>query len=174
MTHQDAWVSGRQHFLDFAGFKLTFKWGKIPPSTSRHVALLIRSGIRESLLSMGREHLGSILRTGILIMFYPKRTQSLKVIWVRYTLLNLWSKTRQKATLCFLPWFTPVDLEGRSTSLFHLWQKWRFQLTYKTFRSRAAIFRLRSSMAFISQFIRYARYCSLYGCYIPKGNTTFQ
>ena len=34
---------------------------------------------------------------------------------------------------CFLPGFTSVDREGRSTSHFHLWQRWRFQFPHHKF-----------------------------------------
>ena len=34
---------------------------------------------------------------------------------------------------CFLPGFTSVDREGRSTPHFHLWQTWRFQFPHHKF-----------------------------------------
>ena len=34
---------------------------------------------------------------------------------------------------CFIPGFTSVDREGRSTSHFHLWQTWRFQFPHHKF-----------------------------------------
>ena len=44
-------------------------------------------------------HLGSISQIGTSIMFCPYATQSLRITWVKYILLNLRPKTRQKATL---------------------------------------------------------------------------
>ena len=69
----------------------------------------------------------------------------------------------------FIPGFTSVDREGRSTSHFHLWQTWRFQfhITNVPFLSS----NIPTSPAygvFISQLIRYARACSSYGCFILR------
>ena len=53
-----------------------------------------------------------------------------------------------KQHFCFIPRFTSVDREGRSTSHFHLWQTWRFEFQhYKFSVLGVAIFKPRPPMA---------------------------
>ena len=56
--------------------------------------------------------------------------------------------TTESNTSAFLPGFTSVDREGRSTSHFHLWQTWRFQFPHHKFSVPwVAIFQPRPPMA---------------------------
>ena len=64
---------------------------------------------------------------------------------------------------CFLPGFTSVDREGRSTSYFHLWKRddLNFQITKFPFLS-SNIPASPAYVLFISQLIRCSRACSSY------------
>ena len=71
---------------------------------------------------------------------------------------------------CFIPGFTSVDREGRSTSHTSIYDKrddFNFHITNFPFLSS----NIPTSPAygvFISQLIRYARACSSYGCFILR------
>ena len=70
---------------------------------------------------------------------------------------------------CFLPGFTSVDQEGRSTSHFHLSQTLRFQFPdHKISVPDSNIPTLPAYGVFISQLIRYARACSSNECFILR------
>ena len=73
--------------------------------------------------------------------------------------------------LSFFPKFTTVDLEGWSTSHFHLRQTRWFQFPYHklSFLSTSSyIPSLQAYGVFISQLIRFARDCSSYECFILR------
>ena len=70
-------------------------------------------------------HLSSASHTGTSIIFCQETAKSLRITWARCILLNLTSKTRQRATLLLFIWIS-VDREGRLTSHFHLWQTRRY------------------------------------------------
>ena len=78
--------------------------------------------------------------------------------------------TTEGQHFCFLPRFTFVDREGRSTSYFHLSTNVTISISIsQIFRSWVAIYQLSPSYGvFISQLMRYARACSLYECFSLK------
>ena len=70
---------------------------------------------------------------------------------------------------CFLPWFTPVDWEGWSTSIYDKRDDFNFHITNFPFLS-SNIPSLPAYGDFIPQPVRYARACSLYTyeCFILR------
>ena len=133
--HQDARVSIWQHFrgLRRKGFRTDNRHShghKLCPSTSRHISVLIRSGIHMlcpcSRLVGNGWHLSSTPHTDTSMTYCPLITLTLKIISVRCIPLNLISKTRRRAALLLLTWIYSCQSVGRSTSHFHLRQAWRF------------------------------------------------
>ena len=74
-----------------------------------------------------------------------------------------------KQHFCLLPRFTPVHREERSTSNFHVWQTWRFQLLsvlelqYSIFTRLWNVFFLSCSL-----YVWYVRTCSSYRSFILR------
>ena len=121
---------------------------------------------RVILLSVGKKHhLGSISLKGTSMMYCPYTTQTLNMI-LPYVSCWTWDQRHDREQLfhfCLLPRCTIVEMEGRSTSHFHLWQTWqydfKFHITNFPFLS-SSIPSAPVNGVFISQVLRYARVCS--------------
>ena len=88
---------------------------KLCPSPSRHISVLIRSGIHTVLCSQpvgNGWHLSSILHIDTPLTCCPLITLTLKIISVRCIPLNLRSKTRRRATLLPPTWIYSCQSVG--------------------------------------------------------------
>ena len=133
---EHARVSSRQHFrgLRGKGFPTDSRHSdghKLCPSPSRHISVLIRSGIHTVFAFNWKEknlHLSSTSHTDTSMTYCQSITQILRIIWVRCIPLSLRSKTQRRATpllptcrtrvtvSCELPFTTNVTI---STSIYH-------------------------------------------------------
>ena len=99
-------------------------------------------------------------------------TQIFRIIWVRCIPLSLISKTRRRATPLLLTWI--YSCRSRVTVSCELPFTTNVTISTsisQTFRSWVAIFHLRQHMVFLSHihtYIRYARVCSSYECFIQR------
>ena len=125
-------------FVVFAGkvFKADSRYSngnKLCPSSSRHISLLVWSGIYTVFALNRVETVGVSVQFHIQVhrwCFVHKQPR----IWeLPGPDVSRWTRDQRhdrEQHFCFLPGFTSVDREGRSTSHFHLWQTWRFQFPH--------------------------------------------
>ena len=119
----------------------------------------------QSLLSTGKEQLASRFN---LTYRYIDDVLSIKTEIENFhgPDLSCWTSDQghyREHHFCFVLRFTTVDLEGWSTSHFHLRQTRWFQFSH---HKRSVLPSSPAYGVFISQLIRYARACSSYKCFI--------
>ena len=135
------WVSGRQNFRGFCGKGFpSDSWysngNKLCPSSSRHISLLIWSRIY-TVFALNREEI-----VGVSVQFHIQVHRWCFVhkqprVWeLPGPDVSRWTRDQRhdrEQHFWFLPGFSSVDREGRSTSHFHLWQTWRFKFPHHKF-----------------------------------------
>ena len=144
---------------------------KLCLSSSRHISLLIWRRIYTVFALNREENVGVSVQFHIQVhrwCFVHKEPRVWELPGPNIP-LNSRSKTRQRATLCFLPGFTSVDREVRSlhTSISDKCDDFSFHIIKFLFMSS----NIPTSPAygvFMSHLIRYARACSSYGCFILR------
>ena len=79
---------------------------KLCPSSSRHISVLIRSGIHTVFALNWKEKIASQFNftSDTSMTYYQSITQILRIIWVRFIPLSLRSKTRRRATPLLPTW----------------------------------------------------------------------
>ena len=142
------------------------------PSSNRHISLLIWGRIYTVFALNRVETVCISVQFQIQVhrwCFVHKQPRVFELPWPD---VSRWTRDQRHdrgQRFCFLPGFTSVDREGRSTSHFHLWQTCRFQFPHHTFPFLSS--NIPTSPAYgvlISQLIRYAWACSSYGCFILR------
>ena len=84
---------------------------KLCPSPSRHISILVRSGIH-TVLAIGKTVSISVQLHDTSTTFCPSITQTLRIISVRCIPLSLRSKTRRIATLLLPTWICSCQSVG--------------------------------------------------------------
>ena len=173
--HQDAWVSGRQHFRGFCGkgFPADSRYSngsKLCPSSSRYISLLIWSRIY-TVFALNREE-----TVGVSVQFHIQVHRWCFVhkqqVWeLPGPYVSRWTRDQRhdrEQNFCFIPGFTSVDRDGQlHSSIYDKRDDFNFHITNFPFLSS----NIPTSPAygvFISQLILYARACSSYGCFILR------
>ena len=166
--NQDAGVSCRQHFHGVGGKGFpadTSNGNKLCPSSGRHISLLIWSRTY-SICSQPTGNSWISVQFHISIHRWCFVHKQPRVWELPGPDVSDWTwdqRHDREQHFCSLP--GSVDWKGRSTSYFHSWQTWRFQIIH----SWLAIYQLRPAYGvFISQLIRYARAWYSYGCFILR------
>ena len=127
---------------------------KLCPSPSRHISILIRSGVHTVLaLRPVRSgwHLSSTSHIDTSTTFCPLITQTLRIISVRCIPPSLRSKTRRRATLLLPTWICSCQLVGTVNFILPFTTNVTISISIlQTFRSWVATSHLRQPMAFLS------------------------
>ena len=141
--HQDAWVSGGQHFRGFCGkgFPADSRYSNgnnLCPSSSRHISVLIWSRIHTIFALNREETVGVLVQFHIQVhrwCFVHKQPRVWELPAPDVSRCTRDERHDKEQHFCFLHGFTSVDQGGggRSTSHFHLWQTWRFQFPQHKF-----------------------------------------
>ena len=124
------------HFRGFCGKgfptdSLYSNGNNLCPSSSRHISLLIWSRIYTVFALNREETVGVSVQFHIQVHRWCFVHKQPRVWLLPGPDVSRWTRDQQhdrEQHFCFLPGFTSVDREGRSTSHFHLWQTWRFPL----------------------------------------------
>ena len=98
---------------------------KLCPSFSRHISLLIRSRICTYYALYGKETAGISVQFHTQVERWCFVNKQAKVWEIHGPDVSGWTwdqRHNREQHFCFLPAFTPVDRERRSTSHVHLWQ----------------------------------------------------
>ena len=156
------------------GYPYIFNWNKLcpPPPSSGHISLLIWSRIYTVFALNREETVGVSVQFHIQVHRWCFVHKQPRVWELPGPDVYCWTRDKRhdrEQHFCFLPGFTSVDREGRSTSHFHLWQSddFNFHITNFPFLS-SNIPTSPAYSVFISQLIRYAGACSSYGCFILR------
>ena len=128
-------------FLVFAGkvFPADSRYSngnKLCLSSSRHISLLIRSRIKTVFALNREETVGVSVQFHIQVHRWCFVHKQPRVWELPGPDVSRWTRDQRHGRehhFCFLPGFTSVDREGRSTSHFYLWQTWRFQFPHHKF-----------------------------------------
>ena len=136
--HQDAWVSGRQHFRGFCGkgFPADSRHSNgnnLCPSSSRDISLLIWSRIYTVFALNLEETVGVSVQFHIQVHRWCFVHKQPRVWELPGPDVSRWTRDQRHDREQHFCFFTSVDREGRSTSHFHLWQTWRFQFPHHKF-----------------------------------------
>ena len=106
---------------------------KLCPSSSRHISLLIWSRIYTVFALNREETVGVSVQLHIQVHRWCFVHKQPRVWELPGPDVSRWTQDQRhdrEQHFCFIPGFTSVDWEGRSTSHFHLWQTWRFQFPH--------------------------------------------
>ena len=113
-----------------------FQGNKLRPSSSRHISLLIWSRIYTVFALNREETVGVSVQFHIQVhrwCFVHKQPRVWELPGPDVSRLTREQIHDREQHFCFIPGFTSVDREERSTSHFHLWQTWRFQFRHHKF-----------------------------------------
>ena len=106
---------------------------KLFPSPSRHISVLIRSGIHTVFALNWKEKISISVQLHIQIHRWRIVNQLPRFWELSGSDVSRWAWGQRhdgEQHFCFLLGFTPVDREWRSAANFPLRQTWRFQLPY--------------------------------------------
>ena len=137
--HQDAWVSSWQYFRGFCRKSLPAdsrhsNGYELCPSARRHLSVFIRSGFHTVFALNGKEAFSISVQSHLQVHRWCIVNKQPRIRILSGPDVSCWTwgqRHHREHNFCFWPRFTAVDLEGWSTSHFHIRQTRWFQFPHR-------------------------------------------